>query len=110
VIALAKDVFDELGQGITEKIYQAALAVALRERGLHVASEVPVNVEFHGEVVGVLRADLLIERVVVAELKAITRLTESNVAQLLAYKRRLPGVRSGLLLNFGGGVFEHRRV
>ena len=63
VVALAQDVFGELGPGLPERCYQKALAVALRGVGLGVQEEVCIPVCFRGETVGNIRADLLIEAV-----------------------------------------------
>ena len=102
VVACAKVVRAALGSGLTEAIYQAGLCLELRARGHAVASEIPVPVMFRDQIIGVLRADVLVDGLVIAELKTTARLTDAHAAQLAAYTRRVPGVCGGVLLNFAG--------
>ncbi len=100
VIGAAVEVQRVLGTGLLESAYAAALAVELRERGLSFEREVPVPASYKGQMLGVaFRADFLIERCVLLELKAIDMLTELHRAQLLSYLR-VSGLRLGLLINF----------
>ncbi len=100
VTGAAVEVQRVLGTGLLESAYAAALAVELRERGLSFEREVPVPASYKGQMLGVaFRADFLIERCVLLELKAIDMLTELHRAQLLSYLR-VSGLRLGLLINF----------
>ncbi len=110
---LAQDVFHALGGGLTECIYQTALAHALRAEGFSVEVERTLPVYFHDVQVGAIRADLVVNGHVVVELKACGRLNESHVAQLRAYLLRLPEAAAapvGVLVNFGLGGTDSRLV
>ncbi len=100
IIGIFYDVYNELGHGFLESTYAEALVVALKESGLTVAREVPVPVWFRGRKVGQYYADLIVEGVVLLELKAVRVLESAHEAQLLHYLRATE-VEVGLLLNFG---------
>lgn len=107
VIGRAFDVHHELGSGFLETVYEAALALALADAGMHVVRQAAVDVRFRGRVVGEYRADLLVEQKVIVEVKAGSGLLAIHEAQLLNYLKAT-GVEVGLLINFGKSV-EHRR-
>lgn len=86
----AADVYEQLGGGLSEAIYQKAMAISLRQRGCAVDTEVVVPITFHGSYVGFMRADLLVNNQVVLELKAVSRIIETHLVQLRAYMRWLP--------------------
>jgi len=94
------EVYNELGGGFLESVYHAAFALALRQTGLRVASEVPVPVYFRGEQVGGFRADLTVEDRLLLELKAVSALDSVHEGQILHYLRAT-SFEVGLLLNFG---------
>jgi GxxExxY protein len=100
VIGAFFQVYNTLGFGFLEAVYERALEVELRRRGLQVAREVSVNVWYLDEIVGHYRADLLVENVVVVELKAHRVLVPQDRAQLLNCLRA-SDLEVGLLLNFG---------
>jgi GxxExxY protein len=100
IIGVFYDVYNELGHGFLESTYAEALIVALQEAGLSTAREVPVPVWFRGKKVGQYYADLIVEGVVLLELKAARALDSAHEAQLLHYLRATE-VEVGLLLNFG---------
>jgi len=100
IIGVFYDVYNELGHGFLESTYAEALIVALQESGLGTAREVPVPVWFRGKKVGQYYADLIVEGVVLLELKAARTLESAHEAQLLHYLRATD-VEVGLLLNFG---------
>jgi GxxExxY protein len=100
VIASAIEVHRELGPGLLESIYEAAMNIELRLRGLNVERQVEVPMLYKGESLGSsYRVDLLVERDLVVELKAVDRLAPVHTAQLLTYLRLLK-VPTGLLINF----------
>jgi GxxExxY protein len=94
------DVYNELGAGFVESVYLNAFAIALRQAGLRVDSERPIKVRFRGAVVGEFRADLVVDDVVICELKAASAIVPEFHAQLLNYLRATE-FEVGLLLNFG---------
>ena len=100
VIGVFFEVYNELGGGFLESVYQRALRIALVQAGLRVAVEVPVPVYFRGEAVGDFRADLMVNDCVLLELKAVSSLDVAHDGQVLHYLRATR-LEVGLLLNFG---------
>lgn len=96
----------ELGPGLLESVYEVLLAEALRERGLFVERQVPVPIRYKGVVVdNAFRIDLLVERILVVELKSTERESALYPKQLLTYLR-LMELPLGLLMNFGQETFK----
>ena len=102
-------VYKELGFGFLETVYENALAIALRHKGIEVIQQPAIDVYFRGNRVGEYRADLVIPRRVIIEVKASSTLTTSHEAQLLNYLKAT-GIKVGLLLNFGPKPQFKRRV
>ena len=100
VLGIFFDVYNELGGGFLECVYQQALKIALVQAGFKTAAEVPVPVYFRGEVVGNFRADLVVNDCVLLELKAVSAFDGAHEGQLLHYLRAT-SLEVGLLLNFG---------
>lgn len=100
VLGIFFEVYNELGGGFLECVYQQALRIALVQAGLKVAIEVPVPVYFRAEVVGNFRADLVVNDCVLLELKAVSAFDRAHEGQLLHYLRATK-LEVGLLLNFG---------
>ncbi|MEK7239859.1 MAG: GxxExxY protein [Gemmatimonadota bacterium] len=92
--------YNRLGHGFLESVYQKALANTLERTGTRVLREAPMTVEFEGVAVGDFRADLVVEERVIVEVKAVDRLGSVHETQLLNYLRA-SGLDIGLLLNFG---------
>lgn len=101
-------VHSTLGSGLLEAVYTKAMLIELRHRGLRVDAEVPLTVRYRGEIVGEYRADIIVERTVLLELKAVDSLSAGHEAQLLNYLK-ISGRPVGLLLNFGPRA-ERRRL
>ena len=100
IIGAAVEVQRELGTGLLESAYAAALAIEMADRGIFFEQEVPVTGHYKGRPLGVAyRADFIVERSVIVEVKAIDAVTELHRAQLLSYLR-LTNLRLGLLINF----------
>ena len=102
-------VYNTLGAGFLEKVYESALAVALRKKGLEVEAQFPTSVIFEDVEVGQYFADLVVARTVIVEVKAAEAICGAHEAQLLNYLRatRFP---VGLLLNFGRKPEFRRKV
>ncbi len=100
ILGVFFDVYNELGGGFLESVYQQALRIALVQAGLRVAAEVSVPVYFRGEIVGNFRADLIVNSVVLLELKAVSAFDREHEGQILHYLRATT-LEVGLLLNFG---------
>jgi GxxExxY protein len=99
IIGVFYQVVNELGFGFLESVYCRAMAVALSQIGLEVDAELPVPVSFRGELVGIFRADLVVEGRVILELKTADQITKVHEAQLLHYLRA-SSIEIGLILNF----------
>lgn len=89
----------QLGAGYGESIYQRALAIELRFRGVGFAEQVPVTICYRGEPVGEQRLDFLVEGSVIVEIKAVEQLSSLHVAQVVSYLRATEKPL-GLLINF----------
>lgn len=113
IIDTAIQIHRRLGPGLLESVYQAVLAHELIKRGLHVEKEVPVPVEWDNLRFEVgFRADLIVEGLVIIELKSLEAIAPVHKKQLLTYLR-LTDKRLGLLLNFGAELLKegiHRVV
>ncbi len=108
ILEVFHSVFNELGFGFVESVYCRAMAIALAESGLRVETEVAVPVSFHGQLVGVFRADLVVEGKIILELKTAEQISKAHEAQLLHYLRASE-LEIGLILNFGE-VPKSRRI
>lgn len=108
IIGVCYDVANELGHGFLESVYQRALAMALVDKGLSVAQQVPLKVSFRGQVVGEFLADIVVENTVIVELKAVSQLAPEHSAQLINYLKA-SGYDVGLLVNFGRPSIECKR-
>ncbi len=102
-------VYNTLGYGFAERVYENALAIELRKIGLEIERQKDVTVYYEGEVVGDYVTDIVVNGVVMLELKAVRTLTEDHDAQLLNYLKATP-VEVGLLLNFGEKPEHHRKI
>ena len=100
IIGVFYEVYNELGAGFLESVYQKSLALALETYGLTVDSRIDIPVWFRGHQVGHFQGDLLVEKCILLELKAARALDSSHQAQLLNYLRATD-IEVGLLLNFG---------
>src|SRR5689334_19147350 len=100
VIGVFFDVYNDLGHGFVESVYENALVVALSAAGLEVARQVPIAVWYRGVHVGEFRADILVNDVVLLELKAAKAIEFAFEKQIMNYLRAT-NVEVGLILNFG---------
>ncbi len=109
VIGCAFTVSNALGTGFLEKVYENALAHELRKAGLGVQQQHGVTVCYDGIVVGEYLADILVEGMLLVELKAIKALNDAHLAQCLNYLKAT-SLTLCLLLNFGASKIEVRRI
>ncbi|WP_213807180.1 GxxExxY protein [Granulicella sp. dw_53] len=100
IIGIFYEVYNELGFGFLESVYREAMRIALQQAGLMVTSEAPIPVSFRGSLVGIFRADLLVEDKVILELKTAELISKGHEAQLLHYLRASE-IEVGLVMNFG---------
>jgi len=108
VIGCAFEVINELGAGFLESVYEKALLLVLRQKGLLAISQHPVKVLFRGECVGDFYADIFVEEKVIVELKAVKTIAPEHQAQIINYLNAT-GIEVGLLINFGNPKLEYKR-
>jgi GxxExxY protein len=100
IIKGAIEVHKQLGPGLLESTYEGCLIYELVDSGLSVQSQVPFPVKYKGKLIDIgYRVDLLVEGIVVVELKSVERLLPIHSAQILTYLK-LNGLKVGLLINF----------
>ena len=104
---IAEDIWTRLGPGYSESVYHSAFEVALRDRGWYYETERIVPVYYRGQNVGHVRADLIVDKHTVIELKSISRLNSVCRIQIRNYMKLL-GLHKGYLINFPDreGQFE----
>ncbi len=109
IIKVFFQVHTELGFGFSEKVYQAALALALRGAVMKVDEQYPITVYYRGRDVGVFFADMVINEKVLLELKSAELITDEHQAQLLNYLKST-AFEVGYVLNFGKSATFKRKV
>ena len=109
VIGAAMEVHRILGPGFLEAVYQVALERELTIRGIPFERQVKLPVTYKDVLIGEYFADLVIDKKFVVEIKAVSKFNASHQTQALHYLAAT-GLRLALLLNFGTGSLEHRRV
>ena len=100
IIGAFFQVYNTLGYGFLEKVYENALALELRKSGLQVEQQKPIAVYYDDRIVGEYFADIVVNGVVLLELKAVRQLVREHKAQLLNYLKATT-IEVGLLLDFG---------
>ena len=108
IIDCAYNVRIQLGPGFLESVYKNALVLELKKQGIYCESEYPVNVFYDDTVVGEFRIDLIVEKTVIVELKAVNNLMSAHEVQLVNYLTATQ-VDNGLLINFGAPKLEMKR-
>jgi GxxExxY protein len=109
VIGAAMKVSNTLGSGFLEKVYENALVHELRKTGLKAEQQHLMSVSYDGIPVGEYAADLLVEDVILVELKAVKALDEVHMAQCMNYLKAT-ALRVCLLLNFGQPRLQVKRI
>ena len=105
IIGCAIEVHRELGPGLLEATYEAALCVELEAQGLKFARQVVLPVIYKGHTIGEYRLDLIVEDAVVVEIKSVERYDPVFEAQVLTYMR-VSRKRVGLLINFNSRLLS----
>ena len=106
IVDAAVKVHKALGPGLLETVYEIVLAHELSTRGLHVDRQVPVSIEYDGiRFDEGFRADLVVEKKVIVELKSVEKVTAAHKKQIQTYLR-LTGCKLGYLLNFGEALMK----
>jgi GxxExxY protein len=109
IIGVFFHVYNTLGHGFLEKVYRNAMIHELRKRGYQVEHQVPIKVYYDGVVVGEYFADLLINGLVILELKAVETIAPEHEAQLINYLKAT-SIEIGLVLNFGPKPQVRRKI
>jgi GxxExxY protein len=109
IIGCCFEVMRELGSGFLENVYKNALFIAMKQKGLNVSAEQSFEVMFRNCKVGKYIADLIVENVIVVELKCCASLLPEHKAQVINYLKA-SGISVGLLINFGQQKLEYKRL
>lgn len=109
IVGLAFEAHRELGFGFLEKVYENSLMILFQENGVKAVQQVPIMVPFHGQILGEYVADIVVEEVMILELKAQERISDIHKAQTLNYLKAT-SFRLGLLINFGKYKLEYERL
>lgn len=108
MIECAKAIRRQLGPGYLESVYKNAMLIEIEKHHLPYQTEVPLNVFYDGIVVGKYRADIIVGKRLILEIKATTNLTVANEIQLVNYLTAT-GIDDGLLVNFGADMLQFKR-
>lgn len=108
ILASCFEVSNELGCGFLESVYQNALQIALKDKGLSAQAQASLKVMFRNQTVGEFFPDIIVEESVLVELKAVKALAPEHLAQVMNYLKAT-GIEVGLLINFGSPKLEYRR-
>jgi len=100
IIGTFYEVYNELGYGFLESVYENSLCIELRDRGYEVFQRIAIPVLFRGRQVGDFYADILVNKLILLELKTARSIDQAHIAQLLNYLKATQ-IEVGLLLNFG---------
>lgn len=109
IIGIFYKVYNALGYGFLEKVYENALAFEFNKSGLSFVKQARINVLYEGEVMGEYFADFIVEDRVIVEVKAIARISSKDENQLLNYLTATDK-EVGLLLNFGEEAEKKRKI
>ena len=108
IIGSAYQVYNEMGFGFLESVYEKCMVVELRHQGLVVDQQVPIDVTYKNHPVGKFMADLLVENEIIVELKSVRTIARAHEVQLVNYLTAT-SKDVGLLINFGEQKVEIKR-
>jgi GxxExxY protein len=108
IIGCAYQVYNKMGYGYLESVYEKSLLIELRKAGLEAQAQIPITVHYDDEIVGEFVADIVVKNLIILELKSVRRLVKAHEVQLVNY---LTATRKdiGLLINFGEQHVEVKR-
>jgi len=109
IIKAAYEVYNELGYGFLEKVYENALAQELKSAQLNVTPQAPIKVYYKQNLIGDYYADLLVDDKVIIEIKAVNQLAKIHEVQLVNYLKATK-YEIGLLINFGDKIEIKRKI
>jgi GxxExxY protein len=105
ILSCAIDVHSQLGPGLLESVYESALSIELRYRGIPFKRQVGFPLYYRGELISEHRPDLIVEETVIVEVKTVERFAPIHTAQMLTYLR-VTSLQLGLLLNFNSETMK----
>ena len=108
VIGCAYNVYNKMGFGFLESVYEKCLLIELRKAGLDMESQKPITVYYDDEIVGEFVADIIVNDTIILELKSVRRVIKAHEVQLVNYLVAT-GKPVGLILNFGERKVEVKR-
>lgn len=108
IIGCSYTVYNKMGFGFLESVYEKCLLIELRKAGLEAESQVGITVHYDGEVVGEFMADVVVEDTIIVELKSVRQIVQAHEVQVVNYLVAT-GKPVGLLLNFGEDKVEVKR-
>jgi len=100
IIKAFYEVYNELGPGFMESVYENALGIILHEQGLKVSKQHPIAVYFRNQLIGEFRIDIMVEEKIILELKSVSKILPEHEAQIINYLKATD-IDIGLLMNFG---------
>jgi len=109
IIRCFYNVYDELGSGFLESVYEKALMIELESIGLRADNQKNLNVSYKNHLVGEFKTDIMVEDKIIIEIKAVANLISQHEAQLINYLKAT-GIKVGLLVNFGDNLEFKRRI
>lgn len=109
IIRCFYNVFDELGNGFLESVYEKSLLIELKDNMLTAISQKKINVYYKNNLVGEYKSDIIVENKILIEIKAVTKLIPEHEAQLINYLKATK-LKIGLLVNFGNKLEFIRRI
>jgi len=108
IIGCAYQVYNKIGFGFLESVYEKCMLIELKEAGLNANSQKPIKVFYRNEIVGDFMADIIVNDTIILELKSVRRVIRAHEVQLVNYLVAT-GKPLGLLLNFGERKVEVKR-
>jgi len=109
IIKCFYEVYNTLGYGYLESVYESALEIELKRNGLFVERQKEISVHYKGEVVGIFRMDLVVEKKIIIELKATSAILPVHESQVIHYLKS-SGMKLGYLVNFGEKINFKRMI
>jgi len=100
IIKAFYEVYNELGSGFMESVYENALGIILHAQGLKVSKQHPIAVYFRNQLIGEFRIDIMVEEKIILELKSVSKILPEHEAQIINYLKATD-IDIGLLMNFG---------
>jgi GxxExxY protein len=109
IIGSAYTVYNQMGFGYLELVYEKCMLIELGEKNLKVEAQTPIAVQYKGNMVGNFIADIVVDEMIIVELKSVSKLVKAHEVQLVNYLVAT-GKPLGLLINFGEKTVEVRRL